>query len=164
MNTTLKRILCVILALILFLVLFLCIKNSKPANTSKEPDVAVEDTTEDNAADQNNDIYYEEENEGVELEIKKKPADDFVGSWGATSAQALYQYGSVDININNDGTWSGYIAHEDLEGTWKETQDGLHLTSDIMECDLKFTKDDLLVMFYSPNHDDNYLTTVLTAE
>ena len=71
MNTTLKRILCVILALILFLVLFLCIKNSKPANTSKEPDVAVEDTTEDNAADQNNDIYYEEENEGVELEIKK---------------------------------------------------------------------------------------------
>ena len=164
MNTTLKRILCIVLAIVLVLLLFLCIKNFKPTDTAKEPDIAVEDATEENASDQDNDIYYEEENEGVELEIKKKPTDDFVGSWAATSAQALYQYGSVDININNDGTWNGYIAHEDLEGTWEETQDGMHLTSDIMECDLKFTKDDLLVMFYSPNHDDNYLTTVLTAE
>lgn len=159
MNTTLKRILCVILALILVLVLFLCIKNSKPADTSEDPEVATENT-----ADQDNDIYFEEENDDAEIVVKKKAPEDFVGSWTATSARAEFQYGMVNITIKADGTWNGYIAYEDLTGTWEEIEDGLHLTSDIMECDLRFTKDDLLVMYYSPNHDDNYLTTVLTAE
>lgn len=162
MNTTLKRILCVILALILFLVLFLCIKNSKPANTSKEPDVAVEDNTA--TEDTDNLIFFEEENDDAEIEIIKKSPDAFVGSWTATSAQAEFQYGMVNISIKAGGTWNGYIAYEDLKGTWEETEDGIHLTSDIFDCDLKFTKDDLLVMFYSPNEDGHYITTVLTAK
>lgn len=164
MNTNLKKILCIVLAVVLVLLLFLFIQRSKPADTPEEPAVAVEDTTEDNAEDEDNDIYFEEENEGAELEIREAAPDEFIGSWNATSAQALYQYGSVDLNIETGGTWSGIVAHEDLEGTWTEIQDGIHLTSNIFDCDLKFTKDDLLVMFYSPNDDGHYLTTVLSAK
>ncbi len=159
MNTTLKRILCVILALILVLVLFLCIKNSKPADTSEDPEVATENT-----ADQDNEIFFYEESDSAVIVPQKKAVDEFIGSWTATSARASYQYGMVNITIEEGGTWNGYIAYEDLKGTWTEIEDGIHLTSDLFDGDLKFTKDDVLVMLYSPNEDGNYLVTVLTAE
>lgn len=160
MNTTLKRILCVILALILVLVLFLCIKNSKSADTSEETEVTAEDST----AGQDNEIFFYEESDSAVIVPQKKAVDEFIGSWTATSARASYQYGMVNITIEEGGTWNGYIAYEDLKGTWTEIEDGIHLTSDLFDGDLKFTKDDVLVMLYSPNEDGNYLVTVLTAE
>ena len=95
---------------------------------------------------------------------KKKSSDEFVGSWKATSGQSIYQYGNVDIEVKEDGTWSGNVSREPLTGKWSETDEGLHLTSDLFDCDLMFTEDNVLVMRYSPNEDGEYLTTVLTKK
>lgn len=161
MNTTLKRILCIIIILAVCLILLLSVikKKSEP-----DPSKGSEVTIEENKADNDNDIYFAEENEDPEIEIQKKASEDFIGSWTATSARASYQYGNVDINIKADSTWNGNVSDEELKGTWTEIEDGIHLTSNIFDCDLRFTKDDLLVMYYSPNDDGFYLTTVLTAK
>ena len=76
----------------------------------------------------------------------------------------MYQYGNVDIEVKEDGTWSGNVSREPLTGKWSETDEGLHLTSDLFDCDLMFTEDNVLVMRYSPNEDGEYLTTVLTKK
>lgn len=161
MNTTLKRIFCIVLAASLVLLLSGC-KKSEPADSSADPDVNTEQ--EGDAADQGNGIYFDEENEGVEIETKKTAVDEFVGSWTATSDQAMYQFGNVDINVKADGKWDGNIATEEMEGTWTETPDGIHLTNSFFDCDLKFTSNNVLVMLYSPARDGDYITTVLTAK
>ncbi len=166
MKTSLRKILCMILAVTMILLLAGCKKNAEQ-NTDSEGEVSMEEIADEQAEgteDYDNGIYFDEEADGAEIVAKKKSSDEFVGSWKATSGQSIYQYGNVDIEVKEDGTWSGNVSREPLTGKWSETNEGLHLTSDLFDCDLMFTEDNVLVMRYSPNEDGEYLTTVLTKK
>lgn len=166
MKTSLRKILCMILAVTMILLLAGCKKNAEQ-NTDSEGEVSMEeiaDVQAEGTEDYDNGIYFDEEADGAEIVAKKKSSDEFVGSWKATSGQSIYQYGNVDIEVKEDGTWSGNVSREPLTGKWSETNEGLHLTSDLFDCDLMFTEDNVLVMRYSPNEDGEYLTTVLTKK
>ena len=166
MKTSLRKILCMILAVTMILLLAGCKKNAEQ-NTDSEGEVSMEEIADEQAEgteDYDNGIYFDEEADGAEIVAKKKSSDEFVGSWKATSGQSIYQYGNVDIEVKEDGTWSGNVSREPLTGKWSETDEGLHLTSDLFDCDLMFTEDNVLVMRYSPNEDGEYLTTVLTKK
>ena len=166
MKTSLRKILCMILAVTMILLLAGCKKNAEQ-NTDSEGEVSMEEIADEQAEgteDYDNGIYFDEEADGAEIVAKKKSSDEFVGSWKATSGQSIYQYGNVDIEVKEDGTWSGNVSGEPLTGKWSETDEGLHLTSDLFDCDLMFTEDNVLVMRYSPNEDGEYLTTVLTKK
>lgn len=140
------------------------------SSSSDSSEITMEDVMEQEAAeekDYDNGIYFEEEDDGAEIVTVKSSPEDFVGSWEATSGQALYQYGNVDIKIRIDGTWSGNIAEDDLKGKWTQTDKGLHCSSDMFEFTLAFTKDDVLVMQTVPekdNPEDVIITTVLTKK
>ena len=166
MKTSLRKILCMILAVTMILLLAGCKKNAEQ-NTDSEGEVSMEEIADEQAEgteDYDNGIYFDEEADGAEIVAKKKSSDEFVGSWKATSGQSIYQYGNVDIEVKEDGTWSGNVSREPLTGKWSETNEGLHLTSDLFDCDLMFTEDNVLVMRYSPNEDGEYLTTVITKK
>lgn len=166
MKTSLRKILCMILAVTMILLLAGCKKNAEQ-NTDSEGEVSMEEIADEQSEgteDYDNGIYFDEEADGAEIVAKKKSSDEFVGSWKATSGQSIYQYGNVDIEVKEDGTWSGNVSREPLTGKWSETNEGLHLTSDLFDCDLMFTEDNVLVMRYSPNEDGEYLTTVLTKK
>ena len=155
-----------ILAVTMILLLAGCKKNAEQ-NTDSEGEVSMEEIADEQSEgteDYDNGIYFDEEADGAEIVAKKKSSDEFVGSWKATSGQSIYQYGNVDIEVKEDGTWSGNVSREPLTGKWSETNEGLHLTSDLFDCDLMFTEDNVLVMRYSPNEDGEYLTTVLTKK
>lgn len=155
-----------ILAVTMILLLAGCKKNAEQ-NTDSEGEVSMEEIADEQAEgteDYDNGIYFDEEADGAEIVAKKKSSDEFVGSWKATSGQSIYQYGNVDIEVKEDGTWSGNVSSEPLTGKWSETSEGLHLTSNLFDCDLMYTEDNVLVMRYSPNEDGEYLTTVLTKK
>lgn len=166
MKTSLRKILCMILAVTMILLLAGCKKNAEQ-NTDSEGEVSMEEIADEQAEgteDYDNGIYFDEEADGAEIVAKKKSSDEFVGSWKATSGQSIYQYGNVDIEVKEDGTWSGNVSSEPLTGKWVETDEGLHLTSDFFDCNLMFTENNVLVMRYTPNDDGDYLTTVLTKQ
>ena len=168
MKISLRKMLCLILAVTMLLLLTGCKKKAEPAETaSEESEITMEDIMEkqgENKEDYDNGIFFEEELDGATITAAKKTSDNFLGSWTATSGQSIYQYGNVDIEVKEGGTWSGNVSNEPLNGKWSETDEGLHLTSDLFDCELMFTEDDVLVMRYSPNEDGNYLTTVLTKK
>ena len=172
MKKNIRKVFCLILALSMILLLAGCKKSPDETETadaaSEDSEVTMEDVMEkeqeEAEVDYDNGIYFDEEDDGAEIVAKKKTFNDYVGSWTATSGQALYQYGNVDITVKADGRWTGNISEEDLSGKWTETDDGIHLTSDIFDCDLVFTADDVLVMRYSPDDDGEYITTVLSEK
>ena len=168
MKISLRKMLCMILAITMLLLLGGCKKKAEPAETaSEESEITMEDIMEkqeENKEDYDNGIFFEEELDGAEIVAKKKDANNFIGYWTATSGQSIYQYGNVDIEVKEDGTWSGNLTDEDFTGKWTETNEGLHLTSDFFNFDLMFTEDDVLVMRYSADDDGDYLTTVLTRK
>lgn len=132
-----------------------------PANTTEE----VEDIPEEiKGEDYDNGVTFEEEEEEFDVVVSKKSIDQYYGKWEATSGQAVYQYGEVNLNIKKNGTWTGYIADEDLEGTWKETSEGIALTSELFDCDLSFTDSGVLLMRFLPYGDTETINTVLTKK
>lgn len=171
MKNSIRKMLCLILAVSMLLLIAGCKNKADTSESdvaeSQESEVTMDDIMEAEEGlnqDYDNGIAFDEESDGAEIVASKKGAADFVGSWTATSGQAMYQYGNVDIEVKDGGKWSGNISDEDLSGKWTETDEGLHLTSDLFDCDLMFTEDNVLVMRYSPNEDGNYLTTVLSQK
>ena len=171
MKISIKKMICMVLALSMILLLAGCKSNTDADDSadaeSQESEITMEDVMEkeaEEAKDYDNGIAFEEEDDGAEIIPSKKDTADFVGSWTATSGNAIYQYGNVDIEVKDGGKWSGNISDEDLSGKWTETDEGLHLASDLFTCDLMFTKDGVLVMRYSPDDNGEYLTTVLTKK
>lgn len=170
MKISIKKMLCMILAVTMVLLLAGCKSKSdteETAGTPEESEITMEDIMEDEMAqeqDFDNGIYFDEEDDGAEIVTSKKSTDSYVGSWEATSGQAMYQFGNVDFDIKDDGTWTGNVSDEDLEGKWKETGEGIHLTSDLLDCDLVFTDNNVLVMRYSPDDDGEYLNAVLSKK
>lgn len=121
----------------------------------------VEDLDEE---DYDNGISFEEEAEGADLHFKAVPVEDFFGSWSATSGQAMYMYGNVDLDIKANGTWTGNIAEEDLSGKWEADKDHLNMTSDLINFTLSFTDGGKLIMQEDREEDGELLNTVLTKK
>ncbi|MGI6766056.1 MAG: hypothetical protein ACOX4R_02430 [Lentihominibacter sp.] len=70
-------------------------------------------------------------------EMNKKE-DSFYGTWVATSAQAEYLYGNLEITINEDGTFTGNVTDEDFSGKWEKTDKGIKFDSEILSGELFF--------------------------
>jgi hypothetical protein len=176
MTTKLKKILTIAAVLLMCLSLASCGKSASTETEDVEDqdqEIEIIEQEDDEYVDPDdpttknyeNGITFEEEVEGAQIVTAKKSAEDFVGDWEATSGQSLYQYGNVDITVNENGTWTGNIATDDLEGSWTEDGDGLSMTSEYFDFQLVFTDNDVLVMKYWPDEDDNdYIATVLTRK
>ena len=112
-----------------------------------------------------NGIYFDEEEEDAVIETKKADVLDFTGSWEATSGQSAYMYGNVDLKINANGTWTGNISEEPLNGKWKKDGDTLLLSSEIFNCTLQFSKDgNLLMQEVYEDSDEEAVIVVLTKK
>lgn len=128
-----------------------------------EEEMVLED--DPTTADYDNGIYFDEEGEDAEVETKKAPESDFIGKWTATSGQAAYYYGNVDLTIETNGTWSGNITEEKLKGKWKAQGGGLYLTSDVFNCTLQFSSDgNLLMQEDYEDSDEEAVIVVLTRK
>ena len=70
--------------------------------------------------------------------IVETPKEDFYGTWSADSAKAEHLSGNFSVTIYEDGTWTGVITDEEMQGTWEETDFGVRIRDDVYdwECDL----------------------------
>ncbi len=129
-----------------------------------EEEMVLED--DPTTADYDNGIYFDEEGEDVEVETKNASESDFIGAWEATSGQAAYLYGNVELTIETNGTWKGNITEEPLKGRWQKRGEGIYLTSEIFNCTLTFSKDGTLMMQEDYNDDsgDEASIIVLTRK
>ena len=112
--------------------------------------------------DEGNGIAFDEESDGAVVETVEKDVSDFFGEWEATSDQGLYLYGSIDITVNEDGTWDGEITEEPLSGTWEDQGDHIHMNNEIFSFDLAFSNSGNLVLIDTDS--DDVIYTVLTRK
>ena len=170
MKEYMKKFICIMLVAVMSIFLISCGSKKAPAEEPAEDDTEItmddiEEMMESEDEDYDNGIVFEEEADGAEIVTQKKSVEDFIGSWEVTSGQAKYQYGNVDLTINEDGTWTGNVTEEDFEGKWKESGDGILLTCDVFEFALAFTDKGVLVMQYDPEDETGELvTSVLTKK
>lgn len=111
-------------------------------------EIITEDESED--TDFDHPEYANEQEEAVVKE-KKSPVDSFYGSWTAKSDRAEYLYGNIDLTINKNGTWSGNVTEEEFNGKWEYNGTGITISSDIINADLFFASDGVLMF---RDHDD----------
>lgn len=97
------------------------------AKTSEDSTLSEDEIEERITEDYDNGIMFDEEMEGYKVEVKKSPVTDFVGSWEATSGNAHYLLGNLDLKIKADGTWKGNVAGDDVSGTWAEQDGGIYI-------------------------------------
>ncbi len=132
---------------------------SKKKEATEESNVKAEQVDD---LDQYSDITYEDEDEESTLNKVKKDIKKFYGTWVAKSGKAEYLYGSVEITVNEDGTWSGIITDEQLGGKYEEDGDTLHMNDDLFSFDLAFSSSGSLVMI--EDNDGELIKTVLTKK
>lgn len=60
-------------------------------------------------------------------------ADNFIGTWAATSGEAENLYGNLQITINEDGTFEGNVTEEEISGTWTKVDNGITYKCDLMK-------------------------------
>lgn len=102
--------------------------SAKSGEKTAEDSTLSEDEVDDLISkDYDNGVMFDEEMEGYKVEVKKSPVTDFVGSWEATSGNAHYLLGNLDLKINADGTWKGNVAGDDVSGTWAEQDGGIYI-------------------------------------
>lgn len=145
---------------------FFALRNTGTADS--EPAESNEDVVDTDDSFENG-IVFDEEEEDAEIVKVDKPAEDFVGSWSATSDMSAYLYGNIDVTIKDDGTWSGNITEEDVSGTWTKEGTDLHLVSDDGDIDLlfAFTENGTLIMqrdLSDEGEESEYVNTVLTKK
>ncbi len=115
--------------------------------------------------DYENGISFEEEDDGAELTFVSASVSEFYGTWKSTSGQADYFYGGVKITIKKDKTWKGTITDEDYSGVWSTRNGGLYLTSDVFNCNLRFTDTGKLIMQQDYGDEDvDPVAVVLTKQ
>ena len=169
-----KRLLLISLCLIMSLCMISCgifsdkddgsAGSSGSASESSDTDEDFEDPTE---VDYDNGIVFEEEGDEAVVRLIKTDPAKFVGKWEATSGQSLYQYGNVDITVKANGTWKGNISEEELSGKWVQHDKGIYLTSDLFNIQLDYTDEDVMIMSYQPDPEDDptyVIRTVLTRK
>lgn len=111
-----------------------------------------------------NGIMFEEEAEGRKIRPKQTNTTQFIGEWEATSDQATYLYGNVDLTIETNYFWKGNITGEDYTGKWKETNDGIVISCDLFTFDLVFDQSGKLIMIEHTEGDAEDYHTVLTRK
>ncbi len=79
-------------------------------------------------------------------EMNKKE-ESFYGTWVATSQQAEYLYGNLEITIKEDGTFTGNVTEEDFSGKWEKTDKGIKFDSEILSGELFFGNKCKLVIY-----------------
>lgn len=133
------------------------------SNTSEEEEIQEIDPDADPylIEKETNGIFYEEEGEGAPLSFVKSDPSRFYGKWTATSDQALYMYGNVDLIISSNGTWTANITDEKLGGQWNMVDDHMHMDNDMFSFDLSFEESGKLIMREDLG-DGEELRTVLT--
>lgn len=156
----------VILALAAVAAIFV-IKEKAP----KEPepieniDEAIDEANEDEEFDEfGTGIEFDEEADDAELAFSQSDVANYYGTWRATSDQAIYLYGNVELTINEDKTWSGLVVDERESGTWTYDGTTMELNSEFFNVSLSFTGDGTLVMQEDREGDGDYINTVLTKK
>ena len=158
-------VLIVVIALVAGLIFAINSNNKKDDDFSDDVDTEeIVDDEEVDMAEFDNGIVYEEEVEGAELSFKEANQEDFYGKWKAESGQSIYMYGNVDLNIKDDGTWTGNIADEDESGTWTFENGSMKLTSEFVELTLSYEENGNLIMQEDREGDGDLINTVLTKK
>lgn len=163
MKETLKKLLGLSVIALLTLSLAACGGGTAKEETTGDGTGSLEED-DPVIAEVDNGIEFEEEEEDAELTFEKAPVDKFYGTWEVTSDQSLFQYGNVTLTINENGTYTGNVSEEDVNGTWEENDEGIALTGELLSCLLSYTDKDVLTMRYTPNDDGDYITSVLTRK
>ena len=138
----------------------------------EDPDADIEGTTEyeqdyiDSLTEIENDgpsdydqPKYDSEEDGAEVVKKEHPAEDFYGSWKATSKRSAYMYGNVDITIKEDGTWNGNVTEEDFHGKWTYDNGAVVIkdSEDIIDFTLFYNDDGYLMFCNNEIPEDSYV-------
>ena len=118
--------------------------------------------------DYDNGIVFDEEMDGYKVQISKEPATKFVGKWEATSGNAHYLLGNLDLNIKADGTWKGNVTDEDISGTWTEKDGGIELKCNDPNINfgglLAFTPEGTLIYSYYPFENSEEPNTIVLSK
>ena len=130
----------------------------------EDMDMTALDQIIEEESDIDNDVEFEEENEGAQLRFVKAPEADFLGTWEATSAAAEFMYGNVDLKILPGHKWTGNIAEEDFSGTWEYDDGSVNVKSELINLTLSFSSTGKLIMLEDRGGDGEYITTVLTRK
>ena len=112
---------------------------------------------------ESNGISFDLERDGAEIKRVKTDPAKFAGRWTATSDQAIYLYGNIDLIINSNGSWAADITEDKLGGSWKVVDDHIHLddTSELdFDFDLAFDQSGALVM--TETNEEGVINTVLS--
>ena len=146
---------------------FAACSSSSDESDDKSEEIPIENQIDPNAEitymPESNGIFFEEEVEDAELNMVASDVSAYVGTWEATSDQALYFYGNIDLTVNSDGTWTGNFTEEDFEGTWEDMGDHLHMESTrLLKFDLAFEDSGKLILIETG--DDYVLKSVLTKK
>lgn len=157
-----KKIIVILMIVAIAILLFLFIALRPEKSTDVESAPSENEITE---MDEGEGIVMEEEDEGTTIEKVKKESDDFIGKWSATSDQAKYLYGNIDIEIKENGKWTANVTDEEFGGTWEKDDYGITLTSDLLDCKFYFSSSGNLIMEdYRFEDNDDPIITVLTKK
>lgn len=131
-----------------------------------EPETITNEDVLEELPDTDNDVAYEEEGDGAEVDRTKSPGEaSFIGSWTAESAEAAYLYGNISLTIKEDGTWKGNITGENISGGWTENEYGITLKSSLFNAKLFFAESGNLVLEdYRFEDNDEPILIVLSSE
>ncbi|MCQ2546191.1 MAG: hypothetical protein MJ161_01415 [Clostridia bacterium] len=127
-----KNMLSIMLAIVMILSMSLVFGACGSDNEDDQTATAEEQTTE--AVDP----------EAAELQAKaiemNKDEKNFLGTWVATTANAEYWYGHLEITINEDGTFDADVTDEKFSGTWEKIDGGIRYESELMNGTLFYGK------------------------
>ena len=152
----------IIIALVVGVAVY--VLSQKPEVVPGSPSGSGGSAPSEDLGDYDNGIEFEEEAEGAELSFKNAEPEDFEGSWVATSGQAMFMYGNVNLTIEPKGKWHGNVAGEDLEGVWTYSNGSLELHNELFNSTLSFTKDNKLIMQEDRDGSGDYINSVLSKK
>lgn len=156
---TIRLIVVMLVAIAIMLVIF--VKNLNNGVTGNTPSPTDSEITDVNEGEGN---VIEEEEEGAVIEKVQKDSAAFIGKWTATSDQAEYLYGNVDIEIKKNGKWVANVTDEEFEGTWTQDDYGITLTSKLLDCKFYFSESGKLIMEDNRFEEEDPIITVLTKK
>lgn len=153
----------------LITILFFAFRSSEPAVDDSYENIPEETQDEEviDLGEDDSDIMFEEEAEDADLTFKQSVSEeDFFGSWEATSSQAIYLYGNIDLDIKKGGKWTGNIVEEDMSGTWKFDGATMTLTGEYLDAKLSFEENGSLIMQEDRGDEGapDIISTVLTKK
>ena len=105
-------------------------------------------------------INYAEESEGADIKKVKTEISKFYGTWEAKSAMSKYLYGNIEVTIKDNGTWTGNITDEKLQGRWTNKGNYIRMHNDLFSFNLAYSDSGKLLFIDDENEED--INIVLT--